>query len=132
MAEPTKPESGEANAQTGRPPLPSDALIILPVRNVVLFPGLVLSLAIERPISVAAAQEAVRSERPLGLVLQTDSAIDESGPDNLHRIGTVAEIVRYITAADGIPHVICRGVRRFWHARRSVGSLGGKNRSLRL
>ena len=54
--------------------LPQNALIILPVRQAVLFPGMVLPLAIGRPPSVAAAQEAVRTERPLGIILQTDPA----------------------------------------------------------
>jgi ATP-dependent Lon protease len=100
--------------QTGKTEaLPQDSIIILPVRQTVLFPGTVLPLAIGRPSSIAAAQEAVRAERPLGVILQTDSAIDDPKPADLHRVGTSAQVLRYVTAPDGTHHVICQGVRRF-------------------
>ena len=88
-------------------------MIILPVRQAVLFPGMVLPLAIGRPSSIAAAQEAVRSERMLGVLLQTDPAAEDPSPEQLHRVGTCAQILRYVTATDGTHHVICRGTRRF-------------------
>jgi ATP-dependent Lon protease len=101
-------------AQAGKTePLPKDSIIILPVRQTVLFPGTVLPLAIGRPSSIAAAQEAVRSERALGVILQTDPAIDDPQPTQLHRVGTSAQVLRYVTAADGTHHVICQGLRRF-------------------
>lgn len=93
--------------------IPPGALILLPVRNVVLFPGIVAPLTIGRPRSQAAAQEAVRGERPIGIVLQTDPAIEEPGEQQLHGVGTVAEILRYVTAPDGRHHLIVRGARRF-------------------
>src|SRR5258708_39931616 len=65
-------------------PLPEDAVIILPVRNMVLFPGLVVPLTIGRETSRAAAQEAVRLQRPLGILLQKDPEVDAPGPDDLH------------------------------------------------
>ena len=95
------------------PPIPEDGLIILPVRNTVLFPGVVLPLAIGRPQSIAAAQEAAASEQSLGIVLQRDPELDVPGPDDLHTMGTVAEIMRYVTAPDGGHHVVCGGERRF-------------------
>ena len=95
------------------PPVPADAIIILPVRQTVLFPGLVLPLAIGRKSSIAAAQEAVRTERPLGVVLQIDPGADEPTPEQLHRLGTAAQILRYVTAPDGTHHVIAQGLRRF-------------------
>ncbi|MFL6799924.1 MAG: endopeptidase La [Xanthobacteraceae bacterium] len=94
-------------------PPPADTLIILPVRQVVLFPGIVMPLAIGRPQSIAAAQEAVRSERPLGIVLQTDPAVDEPRPEQLHQVGTVGQVLRYVTAPDGSHHLVCQGARRF-------------------
>ena len=102
----------QTEADTGAS-LPPDSMIILPVRQTVLFPGTVLPLAIGRPASVAAAQEAVRAERPLGVLLQTDSAVDDPTPAQMHRIGTVAQVLRYVTAPDGTHHVICQGARRF-------------------
>jgi ATP-dependent Lon protease len=105
-------ERREANSGKAHP-LPHDALIILPVRQAVLFPGLMLPLTIGRPSSISAAQEAVRTEKLIGVLLQTDPAIEDPTAEQLHKVGTTAQILRYITAPDGTHHVICRGVRRF-------------------
>jgi ATP-dependent Lon protease len=90
-----------------------DILIILPVRNAVLFPGVVLPVAIAGKAALAAAQEAVRTQRRVGLLLQTDPSVEEPGSDQLHHIGTSASIVRFITAQDGSHHLICQGEERF-------------------
>src|SRR6201995_4512983 len=90
-----------------------DVLIILPVRNTVLFPGVVLPVAISGKLALAAAQEAVRTQRRVGLLLQIDGDLEEADPDALHRVGTSASIVRFITAPDGSHHLICQGEERF-------------------
>ena len=61
-------------------PLPSDALIILAVRNTVLFPGLVLPITVGRPGSVAAAQQAVREQRQIGILMQRDAEVADPSP----------------------------------------------------
>ncbi|QWG11135.1 endopeptidase La [Bradyrhizobium sediminis] len=104
------PASGPASKQPVS--IPSDALIIVPVRNTVLFPGVVFPITIGRPQSVAAAQQAVREQRQIGLLLQRDPEVNEPGPDDLYRIGTLANIVRYITGPDETHHVVCQGVQR--------------------
>jgi ATP-dependent Lon protease len=106
-------QSQQQAAGQGHPPLPPDSIIILPVRQAVLFPGLVLPLAIGRPSSIAAAQEAVRTERMIGVLLQTDPAADEPTAEQLNKVGTAAQVLRYVTAPDGTHHVIAQGVRRF-------------------
>src|SRR5258705_7720002 len=93
------------------PAIPEDATIILPVRNMLLFPGMVLPLTIGRPASIAAAQEAVRSGRKIGLLLQDDPGIEQPGPEHLRRVGTVAEVLRYVTS-EQTHYMICRGLRR--------------------
>ena len=90
-----------------------DVLIILPVSNAVLFPGVVLPIAITGKPALAAAQEAVRTQRRIGLLLQTDPGADTAGAENLHRVGTAASIVRFITAPDGTHHLIAQGEERF-------------------
>jgi ATP-dependent Lon protease len=90
-----------------------DVLIILPVRNAVLFPGVVLPVTIAGKGALAAAQEAVRTQRRVGLLLQTDPSIEDPAPEALHRVGTSASIVRFITAQDGSHHLICQGEERF-------------------
>ena len=102
-------------------PLPPDSLIIVPVRGMVLFPGTVLPIALGRPRSVMAAQRAVREQKPVGIVMQRDSAVEDPLPVDLHRMGTVANIVRYITAPDGTHHLVCQGEQRF----RTVDYLNG-------
>ncbi|MDB6087121.1 MAG: DNA-binding protein, partial [Gammaproteobacteria bacterium] len=94
-------------------PVAEDVLIILPVREPVLFPGVVLPIAIHGKRALAAVQEAVRTQRRVGLLLQKDPAAEEPGPEELPQVGTVASIVRFITAADGTHHVICQGEQRF-------------------
>jgi ATP-dependent Lon protease len=93
--------------------IPEDVLIILPVRNTVVFPGAVVPLTIGRRISLAAAEEAARSGRRIGLVMQKDASVDEPAPADLHPVGTIARVVRYFTARDGTQHVVCQGEQRF-------------------
>src|SRR3989441_5408989 len=113
----TRVDGSAATGQPGREPtsrpLPDDALIIVPVRNVVLFPGMVIPLGVGRDSSRAAAQEAARLQRPLGVLLQSKTEVEERGPDELHWVGTTANVLRYITAPDGSHHAICKGVKRF-------------------
>ena len=90
-----------------------DVLIILPVQNAVLFPGVVLPVTVQGDAALAAAQEAVRTQRRVGLLLQTEKPDDAAHPQGLHRVGTAANIVRFITAPDGTHHVICQGEERF-------------------
>ncbi len=93
--------------------LPDDVLLIVPVRNVVVFPGAVTQVALGRDVSIAAAQEAVRTERKLGILLQRDPAVDNPGPDDMYSVGTITSVVRYLTAASGMHHLICQGEQRF-------------------
>ena len=107
------PSAAAQGAPPPSQPIPPDALIVLPTRNLVMFPGVVLPLTIGRPASVAAAQQAVREERPVGVILQRDPGQESPAPKDLHKVGVVANILRYVTAENGIHHVICQGVQRF-------------------
>ncbi len=97
----------------GAPGLPEDMLIILPVRNLVLFPGVILPVAIKREKTVAGAEEAVRAETKVGFLLQKAPETEDPGFDDLHRVGTVASVVRFVTTPDGTRHLVCQGERRF-------------------
>jgi len=107
-----EPASVSTGAQTDSVPIANDALIIVPVRNTVLFPSVVAPITVSRAKSIAAAQQALREQRPIGIFLQRNPDVDDPGPDDLHRIGTVANIVRYITGPDETHHIICQGVQR--------------------
>ena len=115
MAEEILAKNGSAEGSGGGslPPLPPDAVIIVPVRNTVLFPGLVVPITLGRPKSVAAAQQAVREQRQVGILLQREAGVDDPTAIDMHRMGTLANILRFITAPDGTHHVVCQGEQRF-------------------
>jgi ATP-dependent Lon protease len=94
-------------------PLPADALILIPMRNTVLFPGVISPITVGRPTSVAAAQEAVRSEKKVGFLLQRDAKKNEVRPEDLYWVGTAGQVVRYITGAEGTHHLVVQGSARF-------------------
>jgi ATP-dependent Lon protease len=106
------PDMNDSTQPTATP-LPSDAMIVVPVRNMVLFPEIVLPLTVGRALSVAAIQQAVREQRQIVLLLQKDPENGQPGADDLHRTGTVANILRYVTTPEGGHHLVCQGVQRF-------------------
>ena len=107
-------QSNAAASATGQKPvqLPDDSLIIVAVRNIVLFPGVVAPITINRPKSIAAAQQALREQRPIGILLQRNAEVEDPTPDDLYRVCTVANLVRYITAPDETHHIVCQGIQR--------------------
>ena len=104
--------ASEPTTSPETPSLPDDAMIIVPVRNTVLFPGIVLPISVGRQRSVQAAQEAIRTERQIGIVLQRNAEQEEPAPAELYRFGTAANILRYLTAPDGSHHMVCQGGQR--------------------
>jgi len=93
--------------------LPADAMIIVPVRNVVLFPGLIAPLVVNRAQSIAAAQEAAREGRRIGVLLQRKPETDNPQPRDLYTVGTTASILRYLTGPDGAHNLVIHGEQRF-------------------
>jgi len=90
-----------------------DQLVLLPVRATVLFPGMIVPIAIGRERSIAAAQQAAQEGLPLGIVMQRDDQIAEPSAEDLHSVGTVASILRYVTTPDGAHNLVCQGQQRF-------------------
>ena len=74
---------------------------------------MVLPIALGRPRSVQAAQRAVREQKPVGVLMQRNAEAADPIPVDMHRMGTVANILRYITAPDGAHHLVCQGEQRF-------------------
>ncbi|MGH8288768.1 MAG: endopeptidase La [Steroidobacteraceae bacterium] len=107
------PDQNPSSPRIGLPPLPADAVPIVALRNVVLFPGIVLPITLGREESIAAAQEAVRSGRKVGLLLQRDPTLEKPAATDLYELGVLATVVRYVTAPDGAHHLICQGESRF-------------------
>ncbi len=90
-----------------------EQLIVLPVRNAVIFPGVVLPFGVGRERSLRGIQEAVRQSRPIGIVMQKDPSQDDPGPQDLHTVGTLAEVLRFVSTEESGHHVVCQGRARF-------------------
>jgi ATP-dependent Lon protease len=100
---------GPARPDAGKP----DELAILPLREAVLFPQAVIPLAVARPSSVRAVDEAVLGHRLIGVVAQRDGTQEAPVPQDLHRTGTVATIHRMLKQSDGTIRLVVQGVERF-------------------
>jgi|GEM_PF-5247325 len=72
--------------------IPAGALIIIPMRNRVLFPSMVMPLMVVRPARRQAVEEAVRQQLPIGFVVQRDPNIETPQPKDLYGVGTAADV----------------------------------------
>src|SRR2546428_4491544 len=93
-----------------RRPQPLDiGLPLLPVRDIVAFPYMVVPLPVGRDASVRAVESAFNAARQLVLVTQRQGAVEEPGPDDLYRVGTVASILRMLKMPDGRLKLLVQG-----------------------
>src|SRR5688572_2597254 len=92
--------------------IPSE-LILLPLRNTVLFPGVVLPITVGRDKSIKAVNDAYKGDKLIGVLAQKDSTIEEPEVADLETIGTVAKIVKQIKMPDGGITIIIQGKNRF-------------------
>ena len=90
-----------------------DVLPILPLRNTVLFPGVVIPITVGRDKSLRLVQEVYKKNKILGAVAQKDSTIDDPELEDLYKIGTVAQILKILEMPDGTTSVIIQGRKRF-------------------
>ena len=90
-----------------------EALAILPLRNMVLFPGVVIPITAGRDKSIKLINDANAKGKIIGVVAQKDESVEEPGPDDINTIGTVARILRVLKMPDGNTTVILQGKKRF-------------------
>jgi len=88
-------------------------LPILPLRNTVLFPGVVIPITVGRDKSIRLINEAQKSDKIIGVVSQIDANIEEPNADDLNKVGTVAAIIKMLKMPDGNTTVIIQGKKRF-------------------
>ncbi|HUS09642.1 MAG TPA: LON peptidase substrate-binding domain-containing protein, partial [Pyrinomonadaceae bacterium] len=93
--------------------IPEGAMIIIPMRNRVLYPSMIMPLMVNRPERLQAVEEAVRQQLPIGFIAQRDPNVEAPQPKDLHGIGTAADVLRLFTLPDGSRQVIVQGRRRF-------------------
>ena len=89
-----------------------EKLPILPLRNNVLFPGVVMPITVGRDKSIKLIQDAYKGNKIIGVVSQKDSSIEEPKYDDLYRVGTVAQIVKLLKMPDGSSTAILQGKKR--------------------
>src|ERR1700753_2426140 len=109
---PNKSESttrADLSPRSAATSLPADALPVVPIRSVALLPGMVSPLTLQRDFSIAAAQEAVRTGQKIAVLAQRDPAIETPTVGDLHKVGVLATVLRYVTAPDGAHHLVCQG-----------------------
>ena len=92
--------------------VPND-LPVLPLRNTVLFPGVVLPITVGRDKSIKAVNDSYKTNKLIGVLAQTDSTIEDPEAKDLCRIGTIAKIVKLIKMPDGGTTIIIQGKKRF-------------------
>lgn len=90
-----------------------DTLPILPLRNTVLFPGVVLPITVGRERSLKLIRDVNNGSKLLGTISQKDYTVDKPEPKDLYSIGTVAEILKILEMPDGSTSVIIQGKRRY-------------------
>jgi len=88
-------------------------IIILPLRNTVLFPGIVLPITVSRDKSIKAVNDCYKGDKLIGVLAQKDISVEEPTIADLHNIGTVAKIVKLIKMPDGSTTIIIQGKKRF-------------------
>lgn len=90
-----------------------DSLPILPLRNTVLFPGVVIPITVGRDKSIRLIREAYRKDKTIGVVAQKDGSVEDPVESDLYTVGTVARLLKTLQMPDGSTTVIIQGKRRF-------------------
>jgi ATP-dependent Lon protease len=90
-----------------------DVLPVLPLRNMVLYPGVVLPITVGRDKSINLIRDANQGNKIIGVVAQKSDAIEDPVAEDLFEIGTVAQIIRVLKMPDGSTNIIIQGKRRF-------------------
>jgi ATP-dependent Lon protease len=103
------PEEEEVMSKEGTPEL----LPILPVRNTVLFPGVVLPITVGRQKSIRLVKKAYKGDRIIGVIAQENAVTEEPGVEDLFKVGTVAKILKMLILPDGNTTIIIQGLKRF-------------------
>ncbi|MDH3445139.1 MAG: LON peptidase substrate-binding domain-containing protein, partial [Deltaproteobacteria bacterium] len=89
-----------------------DVLPLLPIRDIVIYPYMMLPLFVGRDVSIRAVEEALSRDRLIFLVSQKNSSEENPSPDGIHRVGTIASIMRMIKLADGRVKILVQGLAK--------------------
>jgi ATP-dependent Lon protease len=109
---PIIPLNEDASEDNDTQPIPAE-LPLLPLRNTVLFPGVVLPITVGRDKSIKAVNDAYKADKLIGVIAQKDSTVEEPTLSDLEEIGTIAKIAKLIKMPDGGTTIIIQGKKRF-------------------
>jgi ATP-dependent Lon protease len=110
MSEPEwKAETPEAKSSQVEIP---DVLPLLPIRDIVIYPYMMLPLFVGRDVSIRAVEEALSRDRLIFLVSQVNSSEENPLPADIHRVGTIASIMRMLKLADGRVKILVQGLAK--------------------
>jgi ATP-dependent Lon protease len=90
-----------------------NAVPILPLRNTVLFPGVVIPITAGRDKSIKLIKDANKADKIIGVVAQRNEDVENPGAQDIHQMGTVAQILRVLKMPDGNTTIIIQGKKRF-------------------
>ena len=90
-----------------------EIISILPVKNTVLFPGVIIPITVGRDKSVKLVKKAYKSDRIIGVIAQKNQKAEDPGKDDIYRLGTVAKIIKMLVLPDGNTTIIIQGKQRF-------------------
>ncbi|MFN8436209.1 MAG: endopeptidase La [Cytophagales bacterium] len=90
-----------------------DTIPILPVKNTVLFPGVVIPVTVSRQKSIKLVKKAYKGDRILGVIAQSKNTSEEPNPEDLYNVGTVAHIIKMLVLPDGNTTIIIQGKTKF-------------------
>ena len=90
-----------------------ETIAIMPLRNTVLFPGVVLPITVGREKSIKALQNAFKGNKLIGVLSQMDGSIEDPDISQIHRTGTIARVIKQLKMPDGSTTVIIQGKKRF-------------------
>lgn len=90
-----------------------DVIPILPLRNTVLFPGMVIPITLGRNKSIRLAQDYARTDEPIGVITQRENDIEDPAINDMYPVGTLARIIKFVSMPDGSVTILVQGMKRF-------------------
>ncbi|WP_291296003.1 endopeptidase La [Elioraea sp.] len=104
--------SDEQGKAEGKAPVPGDVLPVLPLRDIVVFPHMIVPLFVGREKSVRALEAVMKEDKQILLVAQKNAAQDDPGVDDIFHVGTVSTVLQLLKLPDGTVKVLVEGGRR--------------------
>ncbi|HKZ53824.1 MAG TPA: LON peptidase substrate-binding domain-containing protein, partial [Candidatus Acidoferrales bacterium] len=100
------------NREKDKEKMDTRQLPMMPIRDVVIFPHMMTPFIVGRESSVRALEEALATEKKIFLATQHDASVDDPKPNQIHQVGTIANIVQSVKLPDGNIRVLVEGVER--------------------